>query len=135
MKLANERLKGQILAYVCEYTDGKGYAPSLRDIQMALGVKSVSTIHRYVKILEAENKLDMKAKHPRALSTNRRVSLPGNTTQRLRVEVADGGLLFLDCAVEPTRTGDMDFKLCGVLDASQLKGTVGSVVGCSIEGA
>ena len=133
MKLSNEVLKGQILAYVCEYVDNNGYSPSFRDIQKALGVRSVSTVHRYAKILEAENKLDMKANSPRALAACRKVILHGNSTQRLRVDIADGGSLFLDCTVERNQTGTMDFRFCGVLDASQLKGTVGSVVGCHIE--
>ncbi len=131
--MANEELKSRILAYVCAYADQNGFAPSYRDIQQATGVRSVSTVHDYVKRLEAEGRLDMKAKHPRALSTNRHIVLPCNSTQRLRVEIADGGVLFLDCAVESNRTGNMDFQLCGVLDASQLKGSIGSVVGCSIE--
>ena len=73
--MSNEILKGRILAYVCEYVDNNGYSPSLRDIQKALGVKSVSTVHRYAKILEAENKLDMKANSPRALAACREADL------------------------------------------------------------
>ena len=57
----------------------------------------------------------------------------GNTAQRVRVEVADGGVLFLDCSLEPTGTEGMAFAFTGVMDASQLKGPVGSVVGCTIE--
>ena len=131
--MANEELKSRILAYVCTYADQNGFAPSYRDIQQATGVRSVSTVHDYVKRLEAEGRLDMKAKHPRALSTMRSIQMHANSTQRVRVEVADGGILFLDCAVEQNRDGKMGIEFCGVLDASQLRGTVGSVVGCGIE--
>ena len=131
--LANEELKCRILAYVCEYADQNGFAPSYREIQLATGVKSVSTVHDYVKRLEAEGRLDMKAKHPRALATNRRIQLQPHTAQRVRVEVADGGVLFLDCSLEPTGTDGMAFAISGVMDASQLKGPVGSIVGCTIE--
>ena len=131
--MANEELKGRILAYICAYVDRNGFAPSFREIQLNLGVKSVSTVHDYVKRLEAEGRLDMKAKHPRALATNRRIQLQPNTAQRVRVEVADGGVLFLDCSLEPTGTDGMAFAISGVMDASQLKGSVGSVVGCTIE--
>ena len=52
--MANEELKYRILAYVCKYADQNGFAPSYREIQLATGVKSVSTVHDYVKRLEAE---------------------------------------------------------------------------------
>lgn len=132
--MANEELKSRILAYVSAYSDQKGFAPSYHDIQQATGVKSVSTVHDYVKRLEAEGRLDMKPKHPRALSTMRRVKMHANSTQRIRLELDDGGIVFVDFAVEKKRGGDMYFKLCGVLDASQLKGAVSSVVACTIEG-
>ena len=131
--LANEEMKKRILAYVCDYADQNGFAPSYREIQQAIGAKSVSTVHDYVKRLEAEGRLDMKAKHPRALSTNRRIQLQANSAQRVRVEVADGGVLFLDCSLERTGTDGMAFAISGVMDARQLKGPVGSVVGCTIE--
>ena len=63
--MANEELKGRILAYICAYVDRNGFAPSFREIQLNLGVKSVSTVHDYVKRLEAEGRLDMKAKQAR----------------------------------------------------------------------
>ena len=131
--LANKELEARILSYICDYADQNGYAPSYREIQLAVGVKSVSTVHDYIKRLESEGRLDMKAKHPRAIATNRRIELHGNSAQRVRVEVADGGVLFLDCSLEATGTDGMAFAISGVMDASQLKGPIGSVVGCTIE--
>ena len=131
--MANEELKDRILAYICAYVDRNGFAPSFREIQLNLGVKSVSTVHDYVKRLEAEGRLYMKAKQARAIAANRRILLQGTDAQRVRVEVADGGVLFLDCSLEPTGTEGMAFSISGVIDASQLKGKVACVTGCSLD--
>ena len=57
--MANEELKSRILAFVCEYADRNGFAPSYREIQLGTGIKSVSTVHDYVKRLEAEGRLEV----------------------------------------------------------------------------
>ena len=131
--MANETLKLRILSYVCEFEDRNGYAPSYREIQRAAGIKSVSTVHDYVRRLEAEGRLSIKVGHPRALTANRRIRLPDNAARRVRVEVADGGVLFLDCFPDPAGSGGTAVAFSGVMDASLLKGRVGSVVGCSFE--
>ena len=71
--------------------------------------------------------------HPRAIAANRRVELRGHTAQRIRLEVADGGILFLDCSLEPTGTDEMALSISGVMDATQLKGHVSSIVRCCFE--
>ena len=131
--MANEKLKAVVLAFVCDYMDCNGYAPSYREIQQGTGIRSVSTVHDYVKRLEAEGRLELTAGRARALASARMHHLHKNTVQRVRVEVADGGVLFLDCAVKQTDNGDVGFTLSGIMDASQLKGMVGSIVGCRFE--
>ncbi len=42
----------KIYEYICRELSEKGYAPSVRDIGKALGIKSTSTVHVYLKRLE-----------------------------------------------------------------------------------
>jgi len=40
--------QAEILAYVTEYSDEKGYAPTLQEIGRRFGLSSVSTVHKHV---------------------------------------------------------------------------------------
>ncbi len=42
----------KIYDYICRELSEKGYSPSVRDIKNALGIKSTSTVHVYLKRLE-----------------------------------------------------------------------------------
>jgi len=44
--------KDEILQFICEFRNLKGYAPSLRDIVAGTSVRSTSTVHRYLMSLE-----------------------------------------------------------------------------------
>ena len=54
-------------------------------------------------------------------------------TQRVRIEVADGGVLCIDCNLEKTTSNVVGVSFSGILDASQLKSNVSRVVRCSID--
>ena len=131
--MANEELKARILDYVTGFVDLHGYAPSYREIGAAVGVRSTSTVHTYMMSLKQEGRFELPAGRFRAATLNRKVVLPGNTAQRVRVDVADGGVLYMDCAVQREESNEISLPVSGILDATQLKGTVGSVVGCRIE--
>ena len=133
--MANEALKSRILTFVCNFSDEHGYAPSYREIQLAIGVKSVSTVHDYIKRLESEGRLELRSKHPRAVATNRSIKMGDMPTQRIRIEVSDGGILYVDGILNPDRSDGAIFEFSGVLDATQLKSPIASVVACRIEGA
>ena len=51
MQSLTEREK-EIYQYICETTEANGYAPSVRDIKAALGIKSTATAHSYLMKLE-----------------------------------------------------------------------------------
>jgi len=46
------RRQRQILDYLCKEVQGKGFAPSVREIGDALGMKSPSTVHQHLVALE-----------------------------------------------------------------------------------
>lgn len=51
MKQVSEKQR-QIYDFILQYTDAHGYAPSVRDIAAASGLKSTSTVHFHLKALE-----------------------------------------------------------------------------------
>ena len=115
------------------FTDGYGYSPTYREIGAAVGLRSPASVATYIKALRDEGKLDMTAKRPRAVALNRRIPMKLEEPQRLRVEMADGGVFFLDCAIKRSAPDDFAVVLSGVMDGSNMKASVGSIVGCTIE--
>ena len=57
----------KILDFVNRYLIEKGFPPSVREICQAVGFKSTSTVHAYIKKLEEEGSLTKDATKPRAL--------------------------------------------------------------------
>ena len=58
---------GYVLDYVNEHIEQNGYPPSVREICAALGYKSTSTVHIYLKALEDEGKIIKSPSKPRTL--------------------------------------------------------------------
>jgi repressor LexA len=58
---------GNVLNFVNEHIDKNGYPPSVREICAALGHKSTSTVHIYLKELEREGKIIKSPSKPRTL--------------------------------------------------------------------
>lgn len=57
----------KILDYVNRYLVEKGFPPSVREICQAVGFRSTSTVHAYLKKLEEEGSIIKDATKPRAL--------------------------------------------------------------------
>lgn len=57
----------KILDFVNRQVAEKGYPPSVREICRAVGFKSTSTVHAYIKKLEEEGLIEKDATKPRAL--------------------------------------------------------------------
>jgi repressor LexA len=57
----------KILDYVNRHNVEKGYPPSVREICQAVGFKSTSTVHAYIKKLEEDGQISKDATKPRAL--------------------------------------------------------------------
>jgi len=43
--------QAEILAYISEYTDNRGYAPTLQEIGQKFGLSSVATVHKHISNL------------------------------------------------------------------------------------
>lgn len=56
-----------ILDFLNRYQMEKGYPPSIREICKAVGFKSTSTVHSYIKKLEEEGHISKESTKPRAL--------------------------------------------------------------------
>lgn len=65
-RTAAER-REQIYEYIREYIAQHGYPPSVREIGQAVGLKSASTVHGYMRQLEERGLLSREARLPRAL--------------------------------------------------------------------
>ena len=64
----------QIYEYIVSSTEQRGYAPSVRDIMDAVGLKSTSSVHRYLELLAKKGMII------RSGGKSRAISLPANKT-------------------------------------------------------
>lgn len=58
----------EIYRYITEFINEKGYPPTVREICAKLGIRSTSTVHRYLKELEAEGRISMGENQNRAIT-------------------------------------------------------------------
>jgi len=76
--MANKKPRGdtqeRILAYIQEEINRNGYAPSVREIGEAVGLKSTSTVHGHLQRLEKKGLLRRDAMKPRAMGLSSCVS-------------------------------------------------------------
>lgn len=127
--------RNKVLGYLTSFYDSNGYSPSYREIADAIGVKSTSTVHKYVHILESEGFLDTYRQRSRSLSLNRSVSLPaasGKSIQRILLKAADGGMLMFDCSAE-NNNGKVALNFGGIIDATRMKGSVSQIISCCVD--
>ena len=61
-------MRQAILSFIEEYTVENGYPPSVREICAAVGLKSPSTVHSHIRILQEEGFLSKGEKSSRSLS-------------------------------------------------------------------
>ena len=59
----------KVYEYIKKVLDSDGYAPSVRDIQNALGIKSTSTVHSYIRRLESKGYIKKEQGKSRTLRT------------------------------------------------------------------
>ena len=61
------RRQSEILQYIKDFLIDNGYPPSVREIGMAVGLKSSSTVHRYLAMLEDNGAIRRNPTKPRAI--------------------------------------------------------------------
>lgn len=64
--MLNER-EEQILKAIMDYNNKNGFNPSIREIGEIVGLKSSSTVHKYLGSLEEKGYIERKENCPRAL--------------------------------------------------------------------
>ena len=74
----------EILDYIKNTIRNEGYAPSVRDICNALGMKSTSTVHTYLARLEEKGAIQKDAGKSRTLRVDNG-SAPGSSTVRVPI--------------------------------------------------
>ncbi|MBE7034935.1 MAG: transcriptional repressor LexA [Ruminococcaceae bacterium] len=75
--------ENEILEFINEQVRDKGYPPSIREICSAIGLKSPSTVHNYLKNLESKGLLVKDG------SKNRSIRLTGTETERMAEPIAE----------------------------------------------
>lgn len=58
----------EVFEYITECLENNGYAPSVRDICAAVGIKSTSSVHEYIRRLETKGYIRKSSGKSRALS-------------------------------------------------------------------
>lgn len=67
MRMTKEESRAKILSFIKDEIQTKGYPPSVREICQAVGFKSTSSVHGYLRDLEREGLLRRDATKPRAM--------------------------------------------------------------------
>ena len=78
MRDASEK-KMQILDFIRREIDDKGYPPSVREICLAVGLKSTSTVHAHLNRWEEEGYIRRDATKPRALELTDTATVRGRS--------------------------------------------------------
>lgn len=82
----------EMYQYICKVMEEKGYAPSVRDIQNALAIKSTATVHSYLNKLEDKGYIQKEQGKSRTLRVGAESSVPSQGTVRVPIlgQVAAG---------------------------------------------
>lgn len=102
----------RILTYIQEEIRMRGYAPSVREIGEAVGLKSTSTVHGHLMRLEKKGLLHRDAMKPRAMGLSKlNVADAENTVCQLPVvgRVAAGQPIFAEESIEDYMSLPIEF--------------------------
>lgn len=61
------RTKEKIYNFILRYIEEYGYAPTMRDICVGVGLKSTSSVYCQLRKLEEERRIEMRRNSPRAI--------------------------------------------------------------------
>ena len=98
----------EIYEYIVQFTQDKGYPPSVREIGQALGLKSPSTVHFHIKGLENAGVLTKAAGKTRAMTLTDESNGPKRDKIPLVGNVAAGSPILAEECVEEYLTYDTD---------------------------
>ncbi|MHC1695605.1 MAG: transcriptional repressor LexA [Eubacteriales bacterium] len=103
--------------YIIDTIKRRGYSPSVRDIQTALGIKSTSTVHSYLNVLEHKGYIQKEQGKSRTI----RVDLVETPTSRRSIKVPILGQVAAGVPIlaEENHEGYVDFPLVKAAYASK----------------
>ena len=122
----------EVFAFITEYMVKNGYSPTFREVGEAVGIRSASTISRYIHMLVDAGRISIDESKPRTISTASDEADAFETVrQRVCLELADGGKIYMDCNLQKPKTAPVTVSFDGVLDAKAMRGRVGRIVRCN----
>ena len=120
--------RNKILAFITEFVASHGCSPSYREIGNATNIHSTSTVGRYIRELIEEGALSSDRSKSRTLALPSAEESRETLSQRICVQVADGGKLYMDCVLIKPHSSNVQITFAGVLDAKDLRNPVGKIV-------
>lgn len=128
----------QICTFIAEYFDSKGYSPSYREIATGVGLRSTSTVHHYVKLLEESGKIKtfpVPGNNTRKVASSRSIVLSErerSIPQRVQLNIADGGALCFDCIIRTMPDSSFELLFTGIAEVTGMKSDHGRVISCQL---
>ena len=130
-RVTSDKRCDEVYTFITEYITRNGYSPTFREVGDALGLRSSSTISRYIHRLIDEGRISIDESKPRTLSTAGTGDDIETVRQRLCLELADGGKVYMDCNLQKPKAAPVTVSFDGVLDAKAIRGRVGRIVSCN----
>lgn len=122
----------EVYIFITQYVARNGYSPTFREVGDAVGIRSASTISRYIHMLVDAGRISIDHSKPRTIAA---ASDNDGTLeivhQRVCLELADGGKIYMDCCLQKPKTAAVRVSFDGVLDAKDMKGRIGRIVSCN----
>ncbi len=101
-----------ILEYLFKCINENGYSPSVRDIQLSLGIKSTSTVHDSLSRLEKQGRIHRERGKSRALTVDALNVLEGkNGGKRKRLPIVGRVTAGMPILAEENTEGYIDFEI------------------------
>ena len=130
-RCASEKRCNEVYAFITEYVARNGYSPTFREVGDAIGIRSSSTISRYIHRLVDEGRISTDESKPRTIAAADDGRAFETVRQRLCLEREDGGKIYMDCNLQKPKTAPVTVSFDGVLDAKAMKGRIGRIVSCN----
>ena len=86
----------EIYTYITEYVAENGHSPTFREVGKAVGLRSSSTVSRYIHRLVDEGRITIDESKPRTLTAAASGDALETVRQRVCLEMADGGKIYMD---------------------------------------
>jgi repressor LexA len=64
----NDAMRDKVLESIRTFTGKKGYPPTIRELCALVGLRSTSSVHYYIRALQAEGRLNSEMTKPRTLT-------------------------------------------------------------------